>query len=307
MDNLNKEDTLAPIVLFVYNRLKETKLTVEALQKNNLALMSDLYIFSDGAKKEVDREKVANVRNYIRSIKGFRSINIKESNNNKGLATSIIDGVTEVINSYGSVIVLEDDLVTSKNFLDFLNAALNFYKDSEKIISISGYTPNLKSLITIDKDYYITKRVSSLGWGTWENKWKNIDWEVSDYKSFDKDIIKQFKWFRIGSDLPRMLKRQMDGKINSWAIRWCYHQFINEMFTVYASKSKVNHIGDGEEATNAKDKDRFHTILDKSNKRSFDFDKELALNNKIVNEFRNNYSITKRLGYKLKGLYRKYM
>ncbi|MCH7398631.1 hypothetical protein MM236_11550 [Belliella sp. DSM 107340] len=305
MEEIQVNQKLAPVVLFVYNRLEESRRTVETLRRNHLASASNLYIYSDGAKKEKDIAKVESVRNYINTIDGFKSVKIKESPKNKGLAKSIIDGVTEVINIHGSVIVLEDDLVSSENFLDFVNSGLRYYEKFDEVISISGYSPNLKSLKTHNKDYYLTERISSLGWGTWKSKWENIDWEVSDYNDFKDDFFKKYKWFKIGSDLPGMLKNQMNGKINSWAIRWSYHQFKHEMLTVYASKSKVNHIGDGEEATNAKDHDRFFTHLDLSNQREFEFDEKLEINKKLREEFRNNYSISKRLKYKIKALFKK--
>jgi GT2 family glycosyltransferase len=111
---------LAPITLFVYNRLDHTIDTVMALQKNDLSKESELFIFSDGPKNKDDEKKVLAVRKYIKSIKGFKKVTIFESKKNKGLANSIISGVTKIINKYGRIIVLEDDIVTSKYFLIFL-------------------------------------------------------------------------------------------------------------------------------------------------------------------------------------------
>ncbi len=125
---------LAPIVLFVYNRLSHTKQTVESLQKNYLADQSELFIFSDGPKNELDRQKVENVRKYLNSINGFKNIVIKESQENKGLANSVISGVSEIISKYGKIIVMEDDLVSAPGFLKFMNEALEFYKDNSKDI-----------------------------------------------------------------------------------------------------------------------------------------------------------------------------
>ena len=132
-------NNLAPIVLFVYNRLEHTKKTVEALQKNNLSKESILYIYSDGYKSPTDKEKVLEVRKYIQTISGFKHIYIKEQNKNKGLANSIIEGITFVVNKHDKVIVLEDDIVTSPFFLDFLNSALTFYEYYDKVWHISGW------------------------------------------------------------------------------------------------------------------------------------------------------------------------
>ena len=294
---------LAPIVIFTYNRLSETIRTIEALQKNYLAKESELFIFSDGAKDIEGRAKVDAVRAYLKTIQGFNNIHIKESPVNKGLANSIIDGVTEVVVKYGNIIVLEDDLVSSPNFLDFMNQGLDYYKNDPDVISISGYTLDLPSLSEYDKDFYIGLRASSLGWGTWSDKWENIDWDVKDYSAFRKDYNKKFNFYKIGSDMPGMLKRQMTNKIDSWAIRWCYHQFKNNLVTVFASKSKINHIGDGEDATNAEGATKFHTPLDIGTQRTFHFDQNKKIDKKILNEFSGKFSIKTRALGKLKRLF----
>ena len=296
-------NTLAPIVVFTYNRLTETIQTIEALQRNYLAKESELFIFSDGAKNIEGRVKVEAVRAYLKTIQGFNSIQIKESPNNKGLANSIIDGVTEIIEEYGQVIVLEDDLVTSPNFLDFMNQALDYYKNTPDVISISGYTLDLPSLPKCNKDFYIGLRASSLGWGTWIDKWGNIDWDVEDYSNFRQDYRKRLKFFKIGSDMPGMLKRQMSNKIDSWAIRWCYHQFKYNFITVFASKSKVNHIGDGEDATNAVGATKFHTPIDTGSQRTFKFDRNKKIDKKILKEFSDKFSLTTRALGKLNRLF----
>ena len=144
------------------------------------------------------------------------------------------------------------------------------------------------------KDFYLGFRASSWGWGTWKNKWQNIDWDISDYKKFKKDYRQQLKFFKIGTDMPGMLDNQMKGKIDSWAIRWCYHQFKYSLLTVYAAKSKINSIGFTEDATHTVGAIKFDTPLDTTDKRSFEFRKSLAVDNKIVKEFRGKFSIRRR-------------
>ena len=286
---------LAPICVFTYNRLDETIKTIEALKRNFLAPTSELFIFSDGPKTEDDFQNVKDVRVFIRSVKGFKSIQIIESPVNKGLANSIIDGVTLIINEYGKVIVLEDDLVSSPNFLDFMNQALVFYSNNEKIFSITGYSMNLPLLKSYIPDYYLGFRACSWGWGTWKNIWQEVDWLVSDYNSFKRSIVKQAKFMRGGSDMPYMLWKQMNGKLDSWAIRWCYDQFKKEMFTVFPRDSKLINIGFGSNATNTKKTNRFHTILDKGSKTNFKFDKEPFIEIQLKKEFRQKFSIKNRL------------
>src|SRR3989339_698479 len=130
---------LSPIVLFVYNRLEHTRKTIEALQKNELAKDSELFLYSDGPKNEENIKKVNEVRKYINSIDGFKKVKIVEREINFGLARSIIAGVTDIVNKYGKIIVLEDDIVTSPYFLTFMNDALCLYENEEKVMHISGY------------------------------------------------------------------------------------------------------------------------------------------------------------------------
>ncbi|SMO96713.1 Glycosyl transferase family 2 [Gracilimonas mengyeensis] len=286
---------LAPVIIFCYNRLNETQQTIQALKENYLSEKSILFIFSDGPKKFKDHAKVKEVREFLQTVEGFKSIEIVKSKENNGLAQSIISGVSQVIEEYGKVIVLEDDLITSPNFLDFMNQALDFHQDSEDIFSISGYTMDLPSLKDYPKDYYVGYRASSWGWGTWREQWEKVDWEVSNYSGFKWNLAEQLKFMRGGSDLPRMLSKQMNGKIDSWAVRWCYDQFKRDMYTVFPSTSKVVSIGFGEDATHTKDTNRFDTILDQGEQRDFEFEAETKIDKILAKEFRKKFSFKNRL------------
>jgi len=291
---------LAPIALFTFKRLDTLKLTVEALQKNMLASESDLIIFSDAAKKDVDIAKVTEVRAYIKTITGFNTITVHESPQNKGLANSIIDGVSHILENHETLIVLEDDLLSSPNFLDFMNQALSFYKEDSKVISISGYTLALPSLKKYSKDYYYGCRASSWGWGIWANRWKNIDWNNEYYNNILTDKKIRQKLNRGGSDMSNMLKKQLNGKIDSWAIRFCYHQSVNDMITVFPTNSKIISIGFGESATHTTGTKRFITNLDTSLKRKFCFNSFKKMDDQLVKEFSQKFSIKTRLIDKIK-------
>lgn len=236
----------SPITLFVYNRPIHTKKTVEALLKNKLASKSILYIYSDYPKKEEHIKNVKKVREYIHTIKGFKEINIIERKQNYGLAKSIIQGVTEVINKHNKVIVLEDDLVTSPMFLTFMNKMLETYEKEKKIYSITGYNYPPK-LMRIPKEYkydiYFSPRAGSWGWATWKDRWNKADWEVKDYKEFKKNKQLQKEFNKGGDDMTDMLINQMEGKLDSWAIRWCYTLFKENAYCVYPTKSYVSNIG----------------------------------------------------------------
>lgn len=290
---------LAPICLFTYNRPDKTKQTIEALKNNFLAAESELFIFSDGPKDEFDKLKIIDVRRYLESITGFKKITLIKSQDNKGLANSIISGVSEIIQRYGKVIVLEDDLITSPNFLDFMNQGLSFYKNDRKIHSISGYTMDLPSLKNYPKDYYLSYRASSWGWATWLDRWENVDWNASEYSSFKFKVGMQIKFMRGGSDMPRMLKRKINNKNDSWAILWCFDQFIKNQYAIFPTKSKIKNIGYGDAATHTKNIERFITEMDISEKREFNFGDNDFIDSSLVREFRRKFSFINRLKGKL--------
>lgn len=254
---------LAPVALFVYNRPVHTRKTIESLLDNNLSSQSILYVFSDAQKREEDVSKVEAVRNYIHSIKGFKEIHLIERKKNLGLAKSIISGVTEVVNKYGTVIVVEDDLVTSPKFLKYMNYLLNEYESHKNIFSVTGYN-HPKSLMKIpDKypyDVYFNPRACSWSWGTWKDRWDHADWDVTDFESFiqNKNVQKKFNYS--GEDKSEMLMKQMRGEIDSWAIRWDYTHFKNDAFCVYPVKSYIDNIGNDSTGVHCGESTKFNQL-----------------------------------------------
>lgn len=289
---------LAPVLLFTYKRLAQTRQTIAALQQNFLAPESELFVFSDGPKTENDREEVRAVRDYIRSVNGFKKITVLESPLNKGLAGSIIGGTTQLINEYGQVIVLEDDLVTSRNFLSFSNQALQYYKNHSQVFSIGGYSRPMKGLQS--NATYVTTRGTSWGWATWKERWEKIDWSVKDYPQFAKNSTLRRQFNRMGSDLAGMLDKQMQGKISSWAIRWNYHQFKNNLVTVFPATSKISNIGFGEAASHTKGKyNQFATELDNTDTTDFIFTDNLDMDQAVIRQFIKPFSIQQRIQNKI--------
>ena len=292
----------APIVLFVYNRLDLTKQTVEALQKNELANNSHLFIFSDAAKDKNIELKVNRVREYIKNINGFKKVTIFERKENWGLANSIINGVTKIVNEYGKVIVLEDDLVTSPYFLRFMNEALEMYKDEAKIASIHGYIYPIKNL----PETFFIKGADCWGWATWKDKW-------SIFESNGKKLLNEIRKknlereidFNDSYDYIKMLKDQIKGKNNSWAVRWYISVFLQDMITLYPGQSYVQNIGFDNDATHCKGKTDFFNVnlnnkfkLLKINPNEDPFSRK-----KIENFFNSiNTSIYKRLKSKITNL-----
>ncbi len=248
----------APIVIFTYNRLWHTKQTVENLQKNELANESELFIFSDGAKPG-NEEKVKEVREYLKTITGFKKLTIIERDKNWGLANNIIDGVTRVVNEYSKIIVLEDDIITSPYFLKFMNEGLEVYKDEGNVACISGYIYPINNL----PDLFFIRGADCWGWATWDRAWKIFE---KDGKKL-LDEIKSRKLQKVidfNGNYPyvKMLKKQIKGKNNSWAIRWYISAFLKDMLCLYPGKSYVLNIGFDKNASHTKgDGTVFNTIL----------------------------------------------
>jgi Glycosyl transferase family 2 len=233
--------TLSPIALFTYNRPWHTRQTVEALRKNKHAENSALYIFSDGAKTDTDEAKVREVRGYVKTIDGFKSISVIEREKNLGLAESVISGVTEVVNGHGKIIVLEDDLITSPYFLSYMNHALRKYEDVDKVMHISGYVLPIESTGLPNTFFY--RAASCWGWGTWERAWKYFDYDINKLISRFNDESR-YKFNIDGKyNFWGQMESQRDGRINSWAIRWYASVFLNNGRCLHPSKSMINNIG----------------------------------------------------------------
>ncbi len=283
---------IAPVLLFAYKRPDAVKLTVNALKENYLAFDTTLFIFSDGPKNDRDIEKVEEVRNYLENIKGFKNITIKKSEKNKGLASSIINGVTEVLKLYKSCVVLEDDLLTSKNFLNFMNDSLQYYKENRKVFSISGFTLPIQPPKDYNFDGYFNPRGCSWGWATWADRWSKINWTMLDDNK--EKFIHETK--SLGSDFPSLIRKYRKRTIDSWAIPWCYYQYKEDLATLYPIVSKVKNIGFDPEATHTlKTGKRFATSLDNTLSTSFSFSNEVNFKNTLSKQYISKYSYYERL------------
>ena len=247
----------APTVVFAYNRPNHLRRTLRALSENHGADNTDVFVFVDGPKsgdgRTVQEEVISAAKSFESS---FKSMTLNVSEKNKGLAGSIIGGVGEIIEKFGRVIVVEDDSVSAKTFLNFMNDALDFYENDPEIWSIGGYTVPM----TLPADYKCgvikTQRSSSYAWATWKDRWDKIDWEVSDYSSFKKSISDRRQFNLWGSDRSGMLDNQMNGTINSWAIRFDYAMFRNNMYNIVPAQSLIQSIGRDGSGTHDTDKSK---------------------------------------------------
>ena len=255
---------LAPIIVFAFNRPRALKNTIQSLLQNKEAKDSDLYIFVDGARsnKPEEGEKVKAVQEYVKKIEGFKNIHYTFSQSNKGLAPSIIAGVTEIINQYNKVIVVEDDLYLSKSFLSYMNQMLNTFQNNKSIFQVSGFGVKIKKSLSYQADVYYNIRAQCWSWGTWKDRWDTIDWNVSDYEDLLKNKKKQRAFNKAGSDMFGMLKRYKEGVISSWYIRFCYSMFQQNKLCVCPIRSLVINDGFGDDATHCHNYNRYKTDFD---------------------------------------------
>lgn len=235
--------SLAPVVLFVFNRPGHTRRTIDSLKRNLLASSSELFVFSDGPRGPEDESDVQAARASVEHVEGFKSVTIFQQAVNRGLAESVIEGVSDVIRQFGSAIVVEDDLQFSPYFLSYMNEALARYSQDERIFSIGGYSPPLQMPEGYVEDSYLSYRCCTWGWATWRDRWEKVDWKVADFDRLcmDQNMIDRFN--RGGDDMFQILRQQMAGKISSWGIRWDYAHFKNDAYCFRPTFSIVGNTG----------------------------------------------------------------
>lgn len=235
-----------PIALFVFRRPRHTRRTLEALARNELAGRSRLMVFCDGPRNEKDESKVHAVRELVKAVTGFAEVEIIDRPRNLGLARSIREGVDEVLSRWDRVIVLEDDLLTHPAFLTYMNGALEAYAEDPRILSISAYMPprwRVRRPADLREDVWLSVRNLSFGWGTWKSKWESVDWEQAQKDEFLNRPDLQKGFARGGADLPGMLRDQVRGKLDSWAVPFSYAHYRSGRFSVLPMDSFIKPIG----------------------------------------------------------------
>ena len=241
----NKYEDLAPIVLFVYNRPWHTQQTVDALQQNELAKESVLFVFADGAKPNATEDQLNSIRKtreYVHSIFGFKEVHIIESDSNRGLANSIISGVSRIVDEYGKVIVLEDDIVTSKYFLEYMNCALRVYQDEPQVMHISGYMYPLKKNDLPDTFFY--PATSCWGWATWKRAWAcfNLDAKYL-YDQIKKRDVRGVLNINTIHGFEQQLIDNIEGRLYTWFIKWNASVILEGGYSLYPKYSLVQNVG----------------------------------------------------------------
>jgi hypothetical protein len=272
---------LAPIIVFAYNRPEHLRKTLTWLSQNELADQSVLYIYCDGPKpnaslEQLDKiQKARQVAHQLAIVPVFSEVHFVEREENLGLGTSIITGVTEIIRQYGKVIVLEDDLQTSPLFLDYMNKCLDHYENRKSVFSISSLSrPHPERFYPKDYlyDVYVSLVHHPTGWATWADRWMQVDWGVNLFDEVRKQpaMIEAFRRIEYG-EYDALIHQQAIGQ-NVWSVRFSFAHFVNHAVSICPIVSYINHIGWDSEATNAKGSSQwnFERLADKKEIRLLD-------------------------------------
>lgn len=231
----------APVALFAYRRPDHLRRTLDALQRNDLALSTRLLIFCDGATGVVDQLAVDAVRRLAAAVTGFAGVEVVHQPRNLGLARSIISGVSAVTAVHGRVIVVEDDLVVSPHFLRFMNDALDRYADDARIASVNGY---MYPLSRPAPDLFFLRDADCWGWATWKRAWDVFDADGPRLlQRLETEGLADFFDFDGGYPYMDMLRDQIAGRNNSWAVRWRASVILADMLSLFPGQSLVHNIG----------------------------------------------------------------
>lgn len=276
-------NSLAPIVVVAFNRPDALKSSLASLARNPLAENSDVFVFVDGPRENRpgEKEKVKNVISVAEAASGFKSVTVKASEQNKGLSKSVIGAATQLINQYGKVIVVEDDLYLSPSFLTYMNMMLQTFEHDDRIMQVTGYCSKFRMPKDYIWDVFLNRRANSWSWGTWKDRWETVDWEVKDYDDLVVDRKKRRAFNAYGSGLFGMLKGWKTGKNDSWYIRFNYSMFKQGRFAVYPKQSLVRNDGFTSDATNCKGYNRFKINFLEEYKSEWSIPQDLRWNKRI--------------------------
>jgi hypothetical protein len=251
-------NSTAPIALFIYNRASHTEETVKSLRQNEECRDSDLTIFSDGPRTTADETEVRKTRSVVANITGFRSVTVVQRNDNWGLARSVISGVSEILKVADRIIVLEDDMVTSPQFLKYMNTALDRYAHEDRVGSIHAYIYPIEDL----PEFFFMRGGDCWGWGTWRDRWGYFEPNARKLlrRLKQQGLLDEFN--KTGGDqMVRMLTDQSRGKNSSWFIRWHASLFLRGRLTLQPGRSFIRNIGIDNSGTHCEATDRFNVIL----------------------------------------------
>lgn len=250
-----------PVLLITFNRPDHTKKVIESLRPQTPTI---IYVYQDGprANENIDIIKCNQVKQIVeKHIDWPCELHLHYSERNRGCRNHIIYAITEVLKEYESVIVIEDDIIVSPAFIPYMNNALEYYKDKKTVFSISGHSHSPERF-TVPSDYpydvFASPRLFNWGWGTWRDRWENVDWSFSYYDEFMNHPYEQKAFMRGGEDLLPMLTDEYEGRSSAWDIQFAFAHFANHAVSIVPCVSYTHNIGldgSGTHCNNEKKKD----------------------------------------------------
>ncbi len=232
---------VAPIAIFAFNRPDNLTALLESLELCPEFPNSDVYFFIDGARDSADAVGLQAVRKviYARRRPG---VYIIESDTNKGLKRSLVSGISQVLKSHDSVIVLEDDLVLAPGALKYFNDALQKYSEIDRVWSISGYNYDIRRS-SPRTDAVFLPFCLPWGWATWRRAWlKHSDSDGSTFSQTNSDSFR-LRFDAGVRDFSAILNLDRSGEVNSWFINWYLEMFLQGGVALFPPTSLVTNQG----------------------------------------------------------------
>ena len=296
---------MVPVLIHTYVRLEHVKKTITSLRNNILAEETDLFIASDFQQTDSEASRVTAVRNYLRSIDGFKSVTLFERDENFGAKENCFSALKVIFDKHDRIILMEDDIVTAPGFLKFMNEAFERYGDNERVFSITGYCPPIRIPPTYRYDAFFLGRMSAWGCGMRKDRYDSVQ-EITqkEYDEFvaNKELSRAFVKGG-GEDLLVMLKNVAYGSLDAWDVRCMYTQFMKDQYTVYPTQSLILNIGFDGTGIHCGKSDKFNVAL--SDKTTFSFPDDVVVDQRIVKanrKFRAGASYARNLMSRTPGL-----
>jgi len=267
---------LAPVALYTYSRYEHFKRTVEALKQNFLAPHTTLYVVSDAPSIDAHKPAVENIRNYVDDLRGFREVVRVYRDKNLGLKLSPPMAEKAILSDHGMIINMEDDNISSRNYLDFVNGGLQHFEDDDSVFSVSGYAPPTAGTDG-GGDFWFYPWNISWGYGLWKAKYDKFYPLVNRYPALKKAGVLAAQNRHGGLYVSDSLKRDYENKKYFPDAILCTEMFRQGARTVLPTVSKIQNIGqDGSGQSSNLLTDKYNVTLDQSGKRHFDFSREAA-------------------------------
>jgi hypothetical protein len=250
----------APVIILVLDRFNHFKACFESLEKCVFAEHTDVYIALDYPPSNKYRAGWLKVSDYLeKKVEQniFKKLIIVKRDRNFGVRFP--DGnfssiISDLQHKYETYIILEDDNILSPNFLVYINKGLEKFRDDDRISLVCGYNYPMDFPQSYKNNFYISKHLSSWGYGTWFSKEKHINKYynlnflknlLKDKKSFEK--LMKYRPSTVYS-IINMIKNNTiygDSAIGSYLC-------LEDKYCLFPTISKVKNIGVDGTGVNAK-------------------------------------------------------